>query len=86
MSIPDPVYANPERSKNTWSHNSDRVPDNIFVVRIWRTVKHETVREVTSEIREYFDFYNNGRPHQFLDYHTPAEVYFDGFFKKKAVL
>lgn len=58
--------------------------DNIFVERLWRTVKYEEVYlkeytsldEAQSHIAEYFEFYNNGRPHQALAYKTPAEVYF----------
>ena len=70
-----------------------RALDNIFVERLWRNVKYErvylhnyeTVREAVRDIGDYFDFYNNERPHQSLDYQTPAEVYFSGFFKKKAL-
>jgi len=58
--------------------------DNIFTERLWRTVKYEdvylkrylTISEAHSGLNEYFPFYNNERPHQSLDYHTPAEVYF----------
>ncbi len=65
-----------------------RALDNIFVERLWRNVKYErvylhnyeTVREAVRDIEGYFDFYNNERPHQSLNYQTPAEVYFNGFF------
>lgn len=58
--------------------------DNIFVERLWRTVKYEEVylKEYTSigdaeqHIAAYFEFYNSRRPHQKLGYKTPAEVYF----------
>ncbi len=71
-----------------------RALDNIFVERLWRSVKYErvylhnyeTVREAIQDIGEYFDFYNNERPHQSLDYHTPAKTYFNGFFQRKALL
>jgi len=71
-----------------------RALDNIFVERLWRSVKYErvylhnyeTVREAIQDIGEYFDFYNNERPHQSLDYHTPAKIYFNGFFQRKALL
>jgi len=58
--------------------------DNVFVERLWRSVKyesiylhaHETPREVNIELARYFDFYNAQRPHQSLDYRTPDEMYF----------
>lgn len=61
-----------------------RCMDNIFTERLWRTVKYENVylrdyrspREAMSGIDEYFDFYNNHRKHQSLDYRTPAQLYF----------
>jgi len=70
-----------------------RALDNIFVERLWRSVKYErvylhnyeTVREAVRDIGVYFEFYNNERPHMSLDYQTPAEVYFNGFFGRKAV-
>jgi putative transposase len=61
-----------------------RVYDNIFVERLWRSVKYEevylkdyvTVPEVIEGLRDYFQFYNHERPHQALRYLTPAEVHF----------
>ena len=61
-----------------------RVLDNIFTERLWRTVKYEEVylhnydspKEARQGLRRYFDFYNYERPHQALDYRTPAEIYF----------
>lgn len=58
--------------------------DNIFNERLWRTVKYEEVylkdyqsfEEAEQSLAEYFDKYNNRRPHQSLGYKTPAEVYF----------
>jgi putative transposase len=61
-----------------------RVYDNIFVERLWRTVKYEevylheyqTVSEAKQSLQAYFRFYNTERPHQSLGYRTPQEVYF----------
>lgn len=61
-----------------------RALDNIFVERLWRTIKYEEVylteydspRAAMHGLSRYLDFYNQRRPHQALDYHTPAEVYF----------
>jgi len=63
-----------------------RCYDNIFVERLWRTVKYEEVFlrdyadpvEARQGLRAYFRFYNEQRPHQALDYRTPAEAYFAG--------
>jgi putative transposase len=57
--------------------------DNLFIERLWRTVKYEEVylkayhdgREALHSLRRYFSFYNTKRPHQSLEYRTPAEVY-----------
>lgn len=61
-----------------------RVFDNIFVERLWRTVKYEdiylksygTVPELEVGLDHYWWFYNHERPHQALRYQTPAQVYF----------
>jgi putative transposase len=63
-----------------------RALDNVFVERLWRTVKYEEVylREYTDgwhaeqSLRAYFDFYCNERKHQALKYRTPAEGYLAG--------
>ncbi len=57
--------------------------DNIFVERLWRTLKYEevyihdymSVANARDSIARYFDFYNTERLHQALDYKTPTEVY-----------
>jgi len=63
-----------------------RVWDNIFIERLWRTVKweevylsdYETVPEAIERLGGYFRFYNNERLHQALGYRTPYQVYMDG--------
>ena len=57
--------------------------DNVFIERLWRSVKYENVylrayengREVQAGLTRYFDFYNRRRIHQTHDYRTPDEVY-----------
>lgn len=60
-----------------------RALDNVFVERLWRSVKYEevyikdyqTVSEARNGLTQYFHFYNNERYHQSLDYQTPCAVY-----------
>jgi putative transposase len=60
-----------------------RCLDNVFVERLWRSVKYEdiylkgyeVVPQLHAGLSVYFPFYNTERPHQSLDYRTPAEVY-----------
>jgi putative transposase len=60
-----------------------RALDNIFIERLWRTVKYEdlylkdyaSVPELAAGLQAYFQFYNEDRPHQSLGYRTPAEVH-----------
>ena len=60
-----------------------RALDNIFVERLWRSVKYEhtylydhaTVSALQAGLTDYFNFYNYERFHQSLDYRTPAEVH-----------
>lgn len=61
-----------------------RAFDNIFVERLWRTVKYEevylhryqTVKEARLNLERYFHFYNSERFHQALNYETPEQKYF----------
>ena len=61
-----------------------RALDNVFIERLWRTVKYEevylyeyqTIPEATQRLEAFFRFYNHERLHQHLGYRTPAEVYF----------
>jgi putative transposase len=58
--------------------------DNVFVERLWRSLKHEevylraydSVGEARRSIGRYFDFYNSKRPHSSLDRKTPDQAYF----------
>ena len=60
-----------------------RCMDNIFVERLWRSLKYEevylkdyaSVTEARAGISRYFQFYNHQRLHQSLDYRTPAAIY-----------
>jgi putative transposase len=60
-----------------------RALDNVFVERLWRSVKYEdiyiedyeTVPELESGLAAYFHFYDEERPHQTLGYRAPGEVY-----------
>ena len=59
--------------------------DNVFVERLWRSVKYEevylhayaSVLEARAGIGRYFDFYNRVRPHSSLGCRTPDEIYFN---------
>jgi putative transposase len=59
--------------------------DNVFVERLWRTIKYEHVylyaygsmKEAKERLNEYLEFYNGKRPHQSLDGRTPDTVYFE---------
>lgn len=63
-----------------------RCMDNIFIERLWRSVKYEevylksyeTLPEARAELSAYFERYNKERPHQSLGYRTPYEVHFPG--------
>ena len=59
--------------------------DNVFVERLWKTIKYEhvylhayeTVSDARAKIAIYLDFYNQRRPHSSIDRRTPDDVYFD---------
>jgi len=61
-----------------------RVQDNIFIERLWWTLKHQHIylhsfddgAQLRTGLSRWFEFYNKERPHQGLDGHTPNEVYF----------
>ena len=66
--------------------------DNVFVERLWKTVKYEHVylhaydstSEAKSKIGRYFEFYNQRRPHSKLDRQTPDRFYFNSLPSKEA--
>ena len=61
-----------------------RALDNVFIERLWRSLKYEDVYihnysqpcALHDGLEKYFDFYNHQRYHQALEYHTPADIYF----------
>lgn len=68
--------------------------DNVFVERLWRSVKYEdvylkayeSIAEVRQGLREYFEFYNSRRHHQGLDRRTPDDVYWSTLPQKEAAI
>jgi len=62
-----------------------RFMDNIFIERLWRSVKYEevylneyeTIAQARQRLSRYFSLYNNERLHETLGYETPADVYFE---------
>jgi putative transposase len=80
------------------NHNIDismdgrgRWMDNVFVERLWRSVKYEdvylkaygSIAEARQGLREYFEFYNRQRRHQSLDRKTPDDVYWSTLPQKQ---
>ena len=67
--------------------------DNVFIERLWRTVKYEevylkaydTVSTAKANLATFFDYYNRRRPHQSLDDETPDAIYFAGLPEKRYV-
>ena len=64
-----------------------RALDNIYVERLWRSLKYEDIylkdyrsmEELKSGLKKYFNFYNTERFHQSLEYATPDEMYYSSF-------
>ena len=81
-----------ERGIRVSMDGKGRYLDNIFVERLWRSVKYEevylkayqSVAEARTGINAYLEFYNRQRPHQALGYRTPAEVYQNSQEEKEA--
>jgi len=71
----------------------DRVRDNIWVERFWRSLKYEdiylsdyqTMGELKEGLKRYFAFYNGQRFHQSLEYRTPDEVYGSHFVQGQSL-
>ncbi len=65
----------------------NRCLDNIYVERLWRSVKYEEIYlndyanlgELQQGLKRYFKFYNENRFHQGINYRTPAELYEQAF-------
>ena len=80
-----------ERGIRVSMDGKGRYLDNIFVERLWRSIKYEevylkayqTVVEARVGINAYLEFYNRRRPHQSLGYRTPAQVYQKGQAEKR---
>jgi transposase InsO family protein len=59
--------------------------DNVFVERLWKTIKYEhvylhaydSISDARTKIATYLEFYNSRRPHSRIDRRTPDDVYFD---------
>jgi putative transposase len=72
-----------ERGIKISMNSKGRALDNIYVERLWRTVKYEEIyikdytnmKDAYSSLKMYFKFYNQERPHQSLNYKTPEYVY-----------
>jgi putative transposase len=66
--------------------------DNVFVERLWRTIKYEevylqayeSVSRTKISLARYLDFYDTRRPHSRLDRMTPDSVYFNELPQQKA--
>ena len=81
-----------EKSVRISMDGKGRCMDNIFIERLWRSVKYEkifleefeTVAELIAGLKEYFEFYNFERLHQSFSGKTPAEVYWGEAAAQKA--
>lgn len=82
-----------EKNINISMDGRGRALDNVFIERLWRSVKYECiylhefscVAELQSELRHYFYYYNYDRPHQHLQYQTPADYYYQGKVPRDAL-
>lgn len=71
-----------------------RWADNVYIERLWKTIKYEsvflhsfdTVQQTRDALSKYIRFYNEERPHQALNYHTPNAIYEKGTIPSKKTL
>jgi len=69
-----------------------RALDNIFIERLWRSLKYELIypgdfatgQDLFAALENYFLFYNHRRPHQALGYRTPADLFPLKFTRKRS--
>lgn len=69
----------------------NRALDNIYIERLWRSLKYEeiylneyqTMEDLKSALKRYFTFYNTERFHQSLEYDTPDEIYYAAFTDRR---
>jgi putative transposase len=81
-------FTNPlkQANVNISMDGKGRALDNVFIERLWRSVKYEDIylheyedgQRLFGGLQSYFEFYNYERPHQALGYRTPAQVYKGG--------
>jgi putative transposase len=77
------LLQSPEMNIRISMDGKGRAIDNIFIERVWRSVKYECVYlnayedgiQLYEGLKQYFDFYNKERFHQSLDYQTPESLY-----------
>ena len=70
-----------------------RCYDNIFIERLWRSLKYELIylkafddgKHLTQEVNTWFHWYNRQRPHQSLNYRTPDEIYYESRSEKEVM-
>ena len=86
------TYALKSRGITISMDGKGRWMDNVFIERLWRSVKYEDIylkaynsmTETKRGLADYFTFYNETRWHQNFDTKTPAMVYFDSLPQKQA--
>ena len=85
------IQVSPDEYGTFGMDGNGRYLDNIFVERLWRSIKYEEVylkaykdwTEAKQGIGAYLDFYNRERPHQTLGYWAPEKMFHDGQPRKR---